>query len=43
MEFAEAIRDPKHEQHEELLEWRGEFDPEEFDLEAVNKRLKRLR
>jgi hypothetical protein len=43
MEFAEAIRDPEHEQHAEFLEWRGEFDPEEFDLEAVNERLKRLR
>ena len=32
MEFAEAIRDPEHEQHEEFLEWRGEFDPEAFDL-----------
>ncbi len=42
-EFAEAIRDPEHEQHEEFLEWRGEFDPEGFDLEAVNKQLKRLR
>jgi hypothetical protein len=43
MEFAEAIRDPKHERHEEFLEWRGEFDPEAFDLEAVNKELRRLR
>lgn len=43
MEFAEAIRDPEHEQHEEFLEWRGEFDPEAFDLEAVNKQIKQLR
>lgn len=38
MEFAEAIRDPEHEQHEEFLEWRGEFDPD-----AVNRELRRLR
>ena len=43
IEFAEAIRDPEHEQHAEFLEWRGEFDPEAFDLDAVNKQLKRLR
>ena len=43
MEFAEAIRDPEHEQHEEFLEWRGEFDPEAFDLDAVNRDLRRLR
>ena len=42
MEFAEAIRDPKHEQHEEFLEWRGEFDPEAFDPDAVNEELRRL-
>ena len=28
MEFAEAIKDPEHERHEEFVEWRGEFDPE---------------
>jgi hypothetical protein len=43
MEFAEAIRDPEHEQHEEFIEWRGEFDPEAFDLDAVNEGLRRLR
>ena len=43
MEFAEAIKDPRHEQHEEFLEWRGEFDPEAFDPEAVSKELRRLR
>jgi hypothetical protein len=39
-DFVEAIQDPKHEQHEELLEWvGGEFDPEAFDPEAVNEEL----
>ena len=40
-EFLEAIQNPKHKQHEELLEWvGGEFDPEEFDLGAVNEELR---
>ncbi len=43
MEFAEAMKDPEHEQHEEFIEWRGEFDPEAFDPDAVNKGLRRLR
>jgi hypothetical protein len=40
-DFLEAIQNPKHEQHEELLEWiGGEFDPEAFDVEAVNEELR---
>ncbi|MFV2069543.1 MAG: hypothetical protein ACC645_21475, partial [Pirellulales bacterium] len=36
--------DPKHDDHEDLLEWvGGEFDPEEFDLNEVNKQLTSLR
>lgn len=32
-EFLEAIADPKHERHAELLEWLGsKFDLEEFDV-----------
>ena len=42
--FVEAISNPDHRQHEEMLEWvGGEFDPERFDLESVNKELRRLR
>jgi hypothetical protein len=38
--FLEAIRDPKNPEHEEMLEWAGgEFDPELFDLAAVNAAL----
>jgi hypothetical protein len=41
--FVEAIQNPKDERHEELLEWiGGEFDPEAFDLEAVNEELRGL-
>ena len=36
----EAIRDPEHEQHEELLEWLGTgFDPDAFSVEEVSRRL----
>ena len=38
----EILKDPGHEQYEETLEWMGEtFNPEFFDIEAVNKLLKK--
>jgi hypothetical protein len=40
-DFLEAISNPKHPEHEDMLEWAGdEFDPEAFDLEAVNEELR---
>jgi len=43
-DFVEAISNPDHRRHEEMLEWvGGEFDPERFDLESVNKTLRRMR
>jgi hypothetical protein len=40
----EALSNPKHEDHDTLLEWAGgKFDPEVFDLAAVDRDLKRLR
>ena len=42
--FLEAMRDPKHPEHTEYLEWiSGRFDPEAFDVDEVNRRLRRLR
>ncbi len=39
-DFLRALADPAHEDREELLEWVGEeFDPERFDLAAVNRAL----
>ena len=33
----EALADPKHEEHEEMLEWIGDtIDPEAFSVEEVN-------
>jgi hypothetical protein len=40
-ELLEGIRDPQHEEHERMLEWVGDsFDPEAFDLKAINRNLK---
>ncbi len=40
-DFVEAIKDPKHPEHSGMLDWvGGKFDPEEFDLDAVNEALK---
>ncbi|MCG2735815.1 MAG: plasmid pRiA4b ORF-3 family protein [Candidatus Methanoperedenaceae archaeon] len=45
-DFLEIIKNPDHEEHDEMLEWAGgEFDPEQFDCEEVSfndpgKRLK---
>lgn len=39
--FLEAIRDPRHEEHDETLIWiGGAFDPEGFDLNLVNRILR---
>lgn len=38
--FLAAIRDPKHEDHAQMLEWvGGSFDPAAFNLDDVNERL----
>jgi hypothetical protein len=43
-EFLDAIRDPDHPEHEEMIEWAGEdFDPERFDIDEVNKILEKLK
>ena len=36
-EFLKAIRNPRHPEHDEMLEWvGGEFDPARFDVAEVN-------
>ncbi len=38
VDFLEAVADPKHPEHDGMLEWvGGEFDPEAFDVEAKNR------
>jgi pRiA4b ORF-3-like protein len=43
-DFLEAIKDPNHPEREEYLEWiGGDFDPEAFDLDEVNQKLRSVR
>jgi hypothetical protein len=39
----ETLKNPKSEEYEDMKEWAGDFDPEAFDLNAVNKRLARIK
>ena len=40
----EALSDSEHEDHDMLMEWvGGKFDPEAFDVEAIDRALKHLR
>jgi hypothetical protein len=39
-DLLEALADPKHEQHKEMLDWIGKgFDPQAFSVDKVNKML----
>lgn len=41
--FLEAIQDPDHPEHEEMLEWvGGSFDPEDAELDEANHQLKQI-
>jgi hypothetical protein len=41
--FLEAIADPEHERHEIMREWFDDkFDPERFNLEKVNRELRKI-
>lgn len=41
-DLCKIIKNPQHEEYEELMEWLGgEFDPEEFDIDYINKKLQK--
>jgi len=43
MEFLEAIADPDHDRHDELIEWYdGDFDPTIVDVPAMEAKLAAL-
>ena len=42
-DYLAAITDPHHEQHEEMLEWRGPFDPEAFDPKKATTEMRKVR
>ena len=42
-DLLEALKHPDDPECRELLEWAGEFDPEEFDLDEINSYLKEMK
>ena len=41
-DYLDAISDPAHKRHRELLRWRGAFDPDQVDRAAIEKALLRV-
>lgn len=42
--FLKAISDPKHPEHDDMIEWvGGGFDPEAFNLDWINQRLREVK
>lgn len=39
--YLEALADPRHEEHEFLLEWRGPFDPDAFNPKKATDEMRR--
>ena len=39
--YLEALSDPDDDEHENMLRWRGPFDPQTFRSESVNEKLNR--
>lgn len=40
-DYLQAMADPSHKRHEDMMSWRGPFDPEAFSIEKVNKQLEK--
>ena len=40
-DYLEVLADPDHEEHQNMMEWRGPFDPETFSVESVNRELEK--
>jgi Plasmid pRiA4b ORF-3-like protein len=40
-DYLRAIADPAHEEHVDMLRWRGPFDPEAFSIDPVNQQLRK--
>jgi hypothetical protein len=40
-DFLEALADPKHEQHDEFVEWAGRCKPEAFNTKKATKAMKK--
>jgi Plasmid pRiA4b ORF-3-like protein len=42
-DYLDAVADPQHEEHEQMLEWRGPFDPEAFDANEATKEIRKVK
>ncbi len=43
-DFLKTIQNPNHPEHDHMLEWvGGSFDPEAFDLDEINQKLRKVR
>ncbi|WP_237225514.1 plasmid pRiA4b ORF-3 family protein [Rubinisphaera sp. JC750] len=40
-DFLKAIADPNHEQHQDYIDWTGNFDPKEFEAGKTTKRTRK--
>lgn len=40
-EYLAVLADPEHEEHGNMLQWRGRFDPESFAVDQVNQGLRK--
>ncbi len=40
-EYVEAITNPSHSEHDELLKWSGPFDPQKFDAAMATRRMRK--
>ena len=40
-DYLDAMADPEHEEHEDMIQWRGPFDVEAFSVEEINKQLEK--
>jgi hypothetical protein len=41
-DYLAALANPRHDQHEEMLEWRGPFDSEAFDAKQATKEMRKV-
>jgi len=40
-DYLEAMADHEHEDHEDMIRWRGPFEPEAFSVEEINRQLEK--
>ena len=42
VDYLAALTDPEHEEHGQMLEWRGPFDSEAFDAKKATKAMRKV-